>query len=221
MNIKYTLTALAVSIMGANAASVVVDNYIGEPNGATSGAVANFAVQSFTPNVAGPGATDTIAANSPLPATVYLESATFRRAVTGAATAGQLYINVYQGDDGDDGTFLGSSTNSIDVNSATGDSALIWNFGNIALDSTLETALAWSTTSTAGSSVIARIAVARDSGGGFGNSYTAGTADDNGDNNSPSAFDARFAVSINTVPEPSSAALLGFGGLALILRRRK
>jgi len=38
------------------------------------------------------------------------------------------------------------------------------------------------------------------------------------DTNDPSRIDN---ISITTVPEPSSAALLGLGGLALILRRRK
>ena len=33
--------------------------------------------------------------------------------------------------------------------------------------------------------------------------------------------DFRFSVAGTAVPEPSSAALLGLGGLALILRRRK
>jgi len=202
------------------AATVFVDNYIGEPNGDTAGAVAAFAVQSFTPNVAGPGATDNVAANSPLPGTVYLQSATFLRAVSGSETAGELYLNVYQGNDGDDGIFLGSSTNTVDVNSATALASLVWNFDNIALDSTLETALVWSTTNTAGSSVLARIQVARDSGGGFGNSYTAGTADNNADNNSPSAFDARFSIQLSTIPEPSVFLLSSLSLLGLLRRRR-
>ncbi|MFT5106548.1 MAG: hypothetical protein ACI9UA_002171 [Pseudoalteromonas tetraodonis] len=221
MKLKLTIAALAATTMGANAAAILVDNYIGEPNGATGGAVANFAVQSFTPNVPGLGATDTVAANSPLPTTVYLDSATFLKAVTGVATAGPLFLNVYQGNDGNDGTFLGSSTNTVDVGSAAGLDSLIWSFGNIALNSTLETALVWSTTATDDSAVNARIAVARDASGGFGDSYTAGTADNDGNNDSPSSFDARFAVSLNTVPEPSSTAFLGLGGLALILRRRR
>jgi len=44
-----------------------------------------------------------------------------------------------------------------------------------------------------------------------------------GDNAIASAFNGATGVQINfiAVPEPSSAALLGLGGLALILRRRK
>jgi hypothetical protein len=37
----------------------------------------------------------------------------------------------------------------------------------------------------------------------------------------PSAFDTSDLLTVATVPEPSSTALLGLGGLALILRRRK
>lgn len=215
------IVATLAAMTTANADLIVVDNFIGEPNGATAGAVANFAVQSFTPNVAGPGALDTVAANSPLPATVFLTEATFLKAVSGTATAGNLYLNVYQGDDGNDGTFLGSSLNTVDVEAATGLAPLVWNFGNISLDSTLETALVWSTTATDDSAVIARVAVARDAGGGFGDSYTAGTADDNGDNNSPAGFDARFQVVVNTIPEPSAVALMLIGGVALGIARRR
>jgi hypothetical protein len=223
MNSKSTLipglAVFAATSLAASAVSVVVDNYITEPNGDTAGAVANFAVQSFTPSVAGLGVNDTVAANSPLPGTVYLESANFLKAVSGSATAGSLFINVYQGA-GNGGTFLGSSTNTVDVESATGLDSLVWNFANLAMDPTSQVALVFSTTATDDSAVIARVAVARDSGGGFGNSYTGGTADDNADNGSPSVFDARFAVQFNTVPEPSIALLGGLGLLGLLRRRR-
>jgi len=52
--------------------------------------------------------------------------------------------------------------------------------------------------------------------------YTDGDLTIGGDNSA--AFADVFQVSGNTlslVPEPSSTALLGLGGLALILRRRK
>ena len=208
------------TIHTVSAATYVVDNYIDQPNGDTAGAVAAFAVQSFTPNVPGLGTNDTVLANSPLPATVYLESATFLRAVSGSETSGGLYINVYQGNDGNDGIFLGSSTNAVDVNSAAGLDELVWNFDGIELNSALETALVWSTTQTDDSGVLARIQVARNAAGSFGDSYAAGTADNNADNNSPSAFDARFSITLNTVPEPGSLALLGLGGLLVARRRR-
>jgi len=57
---------------------------------------------------------------------------------------------------------------------------------------------------------------------GFQALYTAGDITLNGSNSA--AFATVFQVSgstLSVVPEPSSAALLGLGGLALILRRRK
>jgi len=42
---------------------------------------------------------------------------------------------------------------------------------------------------------------------------------DNSSSNSKASFIQ--GIQLTTVPEPSSAALLGLGGLALILRRRK
>ena len=48
--------------------------------------------------------------------------------------------------------------------------------------------------------------------------FGTGTAGaDNGDNN----FATVDNVNLTAVPEPTSTALLGLGGLALILRRRK
>jgi hypothetical protein len=219
MKLTSLLAPLAATTLTANAVSVVVDNYITEQNGSTTGAVAVFGVQSFTPSVAGLGVNDTVAINSPLPSTVYLESATFLRAVSGTATAGQLFLNVYQGA-GTGGTFLGSSSNSIDVNSAAGLDSLVWNFANLALDPNSAVALVFSTTTTNDSVAGGRVQVARDSGGAFANSYTGGTADNDGNNGSPSSFDARFSVSFNTVPEPTAALLGGLGLLGLLRRRR-
>lgn len=163
--------------------------------------------------------------NSPLPGTVYLQSVDFLRAVSGTGTAGQLFIDIYT-TAGSGGTYLGSSTNSIDVNSATGLSTLTWNFNNIALSSGTQHAFVFSTDNVAGGFLSnaggqgARLQVARDSGGTFGNSYTAGTADNDSTNASPSAFDTRFQVTLDTVPEPSAALLGGLGVLALLRRRR-
>ena len=49
--------------------------------------------------------------------------------------------------------------------------------------------------------------------------YDIGSANDGFDKNT--GRDVTFHADISAVPEPSSAALLGLGGLALIFRRRK
>lgn len=222
MKKKATLAVIAATTLAANAVSVVVDNYIGTQNGSTTGAVGNFTVQSFTPSVAGlayTGDLDTVAENSPLPTTVYLESATFLRALTGTATVGSLFIDVYLGD-GNDGTYVGSSTNSIDVNNTAALGSMVWTFANFALTSASEYAFVFSTDNIAGNNVIARLQVARTAGGAFTNTYSGGDADDTATGNSPTAFDSRFTAQFNTVPEPSAALFGGLGMLALLRRRR-
>ena len=208
----------------AMADDVVIDNYIGEANGDTAGAVGNFRKQSFTPNVAGLGALDTVGANSPLPASVFLDSAIFLRAVSGnsPAGAGDAFIDVYQGI-GDGGTYLGSSLNSNDVDTATGLTALTWNFGGLAMDSTLEHSFVFSSDVVAGNPFEVRLQVARDAGGGFGSSYSGGTADNFSDGSAPLAFDTRFQVNFSTtaVPEPSTLALTSFGLIGFVKRRRR
>lgn len=203
-------------------AAIIIDNYIGQQNGEETGAVGSFLVQSFTPSTAGLGANDTVAANSPLPATVLLQSATFLHALTGPEPAlGDVYIDVYEGD-GDDGIYIGSSLNAVDVASTAPLATLTWNFANLELDSTLEYGLVFSADAIAGSPKPARLQVARDAGGGVGNSYSGGTADNNSHNNSPVAFDARFTVTMAVaVPEPSSIALAGLAIAGLFIRCRR
>jgi hypothetical protein len=225
MKIKHTIAALAATTLAVNAAIVTVDNYIGEPNGSESGAVGNYITQSFTPNVAGLGATDTVAAQT-IPATIYLTDVTFLKAIAGTnptTGAGDFFVNVYLGA-GNGGTFVGSSANSIDVEGTAALGALNYTFANIALtDSTAQYAFVFSTTATDDTAVSARLQVARNSSGAFANSYDGGSSSNNADGSAPTSYETRFAVTYDTVavPEPSSAALLGLGGLALILRRRK
>jgi hypothetical protein len=218
---KALLSTLAAGIFCsacAPAALVVLDN-LDIPTPVTTGAQSNYRVQSFTPNVAAIGSSDTVAANSPLPATVYLDRVTFLSTpVSGSGdTAGQIFIDVYLGD-GDDGTYVGSSTNSINVKGSANSIELTWTFADFALDSTQEYAFVFSTDAIAGSSAIARLTAAN-TGAGFVNTYNGGTADLDGNNNSPVNFDTRFQVLFNTVPEPTAALLGGIGMLALLRRR--
>lgn len=236
MKTLLTIGALAATTLASSAALYTIDNYSTEQNGATDGAVGDFAVQQFTADTAGLGALDTVAANSPLPTSVYLNSVSFLRATSGTSdnavldggtASTQTFVHVYLGN-GDGGTYVGSSLNSIDTDAAAGLSTMTWNFGSLELtDSTAQYAFVFTNSAddAAGSEGYhARLQVARDSGGGFGNSYAGGGADNNNDGLSTLAYDTRFSISLDTtaaVPEPSSTALLGLGGLALILRRRK
>ncbi len=222
MKLKSIFAVLAATTLSASAASVIVDNYFTQQNGSTTGAVGNWSVQSFTPTVAGLGTNDTVTINSPIPATVYLTNVSFLKAVSGTgSTIGSLYVNVYQGA-GNGGTFVGSSTNTIDVDGAAGLATLSWNFANLALtDSTLQYAFVFSTTATNDTAAVARLQVARDSGGGFNNSYTGGSSSFNANGTGATAYDTRFAATYNTIPEPSAALLGGLGMLALLRRRRR
>lgn len=203
------------SCMGiANAAQAIVIDNINLPGLVTAGSQASFTVQSFTPNVAGVGTGDTVAANSPLTPQVKLTSASFVRSPLGTATTGSLFLDLYLGD-GDDGTYLASSMNSVDVNSAAALSVMSWNFNSVLLNSTSQYALVFSTDNVAGGSVLGRVAAANN-GAGFVNTYNGGTADDNGNNNSPLAFDTRFSAQFQIVPEPNSTALWALFAAGLI-----
>lgn len=219
---KKTLLLSAFLLIGtaaSQAVTVIVDNYFTQPNGSTVGAVGDFAVQSFTPTVAGLGINDTVAANTPYTgatATVSLNSVSFIRATSGSSfNAGlgvdiptQTFIHIYLGA-GNGGTYVGSSTNSIDTDAAAGLSTMTWNFNNLALASPgSQHAFVFTNSATSAPGTTnyhARLQVARDAGGNFNSSYSGGTADDTINNSSPSAFDSRFEVSMTAIPELSLA----------------
>lgn len=215
---------LTLLISSLNADIVILDNYSTQQNGAEQGAVGNFRKQSFTPNIAGLGALDTVNANSPLPPTVFLQSTTFLSAISNAGGndgPAEAFINVYQGI-GDGGTFIGSSLNTNDITGAVGTvTPFTWNFANLALDSSLEHAFVFSFTNTPGDPMAVRLQVARDADGSFGSSYAGGTASIFSNGDSPTAFDVRFSVTFSTIPEPTSFLVLGIGALVLLGHRRR
>lgn len=203
------------------APNIVIDNL--DLSGAvTGGAQSNYQKQSFTPNVAGIGLSDTVADNAPLTDFVALESATFLRSPDGAgdSTDGQIFIDVYLGI-GNGGTYVGSSSNSIDIDAIAADEEMTWFFDNLELDSTLEYALVFSTDALEGGVATARLTAANN-GGGFINTYSGGTADDTASGVSPVTFDARFAVRFTAIPTPAALpAGLAMLGIIAARRRRK
>lgn len=220
--------AMLCMTLGAQAATLVIDNK--DHSGVvTTGSNSSFQYQTFTPNTGSTAAgnasnNDNIAANLPLPATVYLETTTFVRAPSGTATAGALYLDVYAYNTATNSytAYLGSSTNAIDINAATALTDLTWSFASLALNSAQEYALVFSTTNTddglAFQGTSGRVAAAN-FGGGFVSTINNAEAA-NPPTITQAAFDARFEVVMNTVPEPS-AVLLGAFGLLGVLRRRR
>lgn len=213
------LTNLYLGILAhANAALIVLDNK-DAATVTTTGSQSTFGSQSFTPSIAGVGLADTVAANSPLPANVFLTSITTVRAPLATATAGQLFLDIYLGG-GSGGTYIGSSLNSIDVNSATSLSDMTWYFPFLSLVSTSQYSFTFSTDNVAGgtSGVGGRIAAAN-FGSGFVSTYSGGVAYNQ--SNSEQTLDARFLATFETIPEPSSLLFIGMvvGGLCLARRR--
>jgi hypothetical protein len=212
---------LALSASAANANIITIDNYTLNATDPVSAGNATFGWQSFTPNVGGPGSGDTVAANSPMLTVVYLETISFAgRTSTGGAT-GPLFLNIYSGT-GTSGTLIGSSTNSITVNGAGDNNKLTWNFDDIALNSSTTYSIAASS-SQGGAVATAGFRVEATDGDtgstGAQSSYTGGSAA--GPTGTAVAFDTRFSATLNTVPEPASAGLIGLSGLLLLARRRR
>lgn len=198
----------------------------------TAGSQASIASQTFMINVPGAGTpanggNDNIASMPPgIP--MLLNTATFVKAPSGTATAGALFLDLYTSTGtGIDplGTFLGSSTNSIDVNGATALANLTWNFDSLQLTQGVEYILRFSTDSGSGGTagVEGRIAAAN-FGGGFVSTYAGGVARNAAGPAGGLAFDTRFELNVTAVPEPSSTILLLVGGAAIggwRLRRKR
>jgi hypothetical protein len=215
----FPLAALVLAFTTVRA-NLIVDN-LNAATVVTSGSQATFRWQSFTPSVAGVGPTDTVAANSPLTASVLLLQAEFIRAPTGTQQAGDIFIDVHEYNPATDtlGTYLGSSTLGVDVNNAASLTTLTWSFPALVLNPNTEYALAFSTDGLSGNVLGAgngaRLAAAH-FGSGFVNTYNGGEAVGSV---GAVAFDTRFRAVMQVVPEPGSFALLSLGLLARPLRR--
>jgi hypothetical protein len=146
--------------------------------------------QSITPKV-GAGIPD-----AQIPQTVYLTAFTLRNAdtsITGIYN-GNAYLDVYANytDKNNPGTFMGSSTNTLNPYSAGLNAQLTWNFNNLALDKNTEYAFALSSNNVSGGIVLSRF---RNDGA---NNYTGGHYLDN------TSWDAEFSANFNYTPLPSA-----------------
>ncbi|MFC4992504.1 PEP-CTERM sorting domain-containing protein [Rubritalea tangerina] len=118
------------------------------------------------------------------------------------------------------GNLVGISTNTQNIGAnATDLSAVQWNFSNTAVAANTEYYFITSTSTNAGQDIVSS---------GYelvtGNPYADGRSfASNNFFNTSAAWDLNFSASFDTeaIPEPSSTALLGLAGLALIMRRRK
>lgn len=181
----------------------------------TGGGTGNWDWQAFTLNDTGfTESGDTL----PSP-TVSLAAIDLEKGTTSfdQSTAGQQYLGVFSATPtAGFGDLIGVSTNSVDVLSLGSDALIAYTFSGLNLDTSTEYYIRGIVDADADVAI-----------GSVGDTLarhrlrtvspsTIGGATHNGSNND---YDMR--ITVNAVPEPSSAALLGLGGLALILRRRK
>ena len=220
MKLKYTILALAVTSLAANAATVKIG--YGNVTDGSGGSSDNMWGQSVT-TPAGPP--------------VYLNNFRYQAASSdqpgseGTRSTDTVYLHAYTifTTDGAgaitniDG-FTAKSTSTIDLSTIENYGTMTWTFsGADAFVAETEYYFLMSTQNTAVSMLditsMVDAAFALDT---ITASYTGGEAFANkfvDTSNWDQHFEADFTVS--SVPEPSSTALLGLGGLALILRRRK
>jgi len=210
MKLTYTLAAIAATTLAANAATTLT--YDGSNDGTGS-----YGGQSFT-------ATDAsfVVAGDVLTSSYALETIEIGKWSTSGYTTDQeaVYANIYDGV-----IFVGASTNTVNfkvnVDGIIGDDAGdAWTFSGVtaleSLDSSTVYSIRYSTTNVAGDFTFVRPDLIND-----GAALTGGNLLDTSGNAVSTGWDTTMQITTTAVPEPSSAALLGLGGLALILRRRK
>lgn len=211
--ITNTLTALAGTITAASAATTLSTGDISNPTGTDRG---NWHYQSASLNDGG-----FFSSGDALDATVALQSVSFVRYGGGGTTAGSLFLAVLT-DATDLGSVVASSQAGIDVAAAAQGDIMTWNFNSESLSSSTQYFYAFYTDTSGNGSIgagdtaaVARIWDSKETTitGELRNAPSGGI--------STSGEAAYISISVDAVPEPSTTALLGLGGLALILRRRK
>ncbi len=180
----------------------------------SGGGTGNWDWQAFTLNDTG-FTTSGDALPSP---TVSLDGIDLEKGTTSfdSTTVGQQFLGVFTATPTGFASLIGVSTNSIDVKSLGSDALIAYTFSGLNLDTSTEYFMRGivdtvddGTIGGAGDTLaVTRLRTVAPS-------VIAGAIHNGSDND----YDMRITVS--AVPEPSSAARLGLGGLALILRRRK
>jgi len=209
MKLKYTIAAMAATTLAANAATTVVNTthptYSVQDRGDFS--LTNTG-QTFTATGLG--------------ADTNLQTVSFQAARDVLDVNASITVQIWTDTDGvhstwDPGTMLGASTDSHKMDTALG--IYDYSFSGVTLtEGTAYTLVYLSDDADTQNNI--RFAVTRNANEASG-SYKDGTLFSGGSAPFGDTWDSGFSVTTNTVPEPSSAALLGLGGLALILRRRK
>lgn len=205
---------VAAGVAGSASAALLVE----QPD--TNAAFGNAATgQSFTPNV---GITATAPDTLPAASTTTIDLTSFTLYSGGAGNdlSDTTYLLIYDANPSGTANLVGSSTNSIDTSPApTAGTAMTWNFASLTLnyDDEYFAVMSSSNTGTSAGDIGLSIQVLNDPA----NPYTGGSgliANFGESAGGDAKFTATFA---NPVPEPTSLALIGLGGLLIASRRRR
>jgi hypothetical protein len=217
---KFTCVVLAgFAVLGigglkANADTILMQS-VSQDNGSYEGAYWKLADSGFA------------LTGDPLAQTMDLQSVIFKRAAK-TTTAGDLYLEVFTGNTGGAGTFVGASANTINVASVAALSPLTWNFSGITLDKDTTYSFVASLNNT-GSNPTAVFGYRQTLGteaGGPGDVLTSGSPI-SGDVGVDSAYDPYLKVGVGPItpsPEPSATVLVITGLIGLLAyawRKRK
>ncbi|MGB0992887.1 MAG: PEP-CTERM sorting domain-containing protein [Akkermansiaceae bacterium] len=226
---KYTLAALAVTTMAANAA-VVTTSYGTVTDGVDDSDQAGpMWGQTIVP--------DTGASPVGPHGTLYLTNFQYQAASNGGGATGIVYLHAYdsvtvetanvagEGTITALGNLVAVSNSTVDLSGLSAHANMSWDFtGNVAFTANDDYFFVMSTGTTEETLADHSDFVTASFDLNVGNPYSAGgTFAANSFASNSLDWDQEFLATWSTtpVPEPSSTALLGLGGLALILRRRK
>lgn len=208
----------------SNAVIVTIDNLtLGGPSSLISAGNATFNGQGFTPNTAGVGTGDTVAANLPLSNPVQLLTISVVGRSSTGGTAGNIFLDIYSGNASGApaaANYIGSSTNFLDVEGALDNQILTFNFNSLNLIPSTTYTFYFSTNNVAGGAATGRVEAAGFPPAGNESTYAGGNSIGTASFNAISTLDMRFSATFDSVPEPTVAMLGGLGVLGLLRRRR-